>query len=82
MQCECVLLVAAHLGNKVIFYQLSPLTTQVTVKTGNATQTILRPFVLETAHRFEKQISEIPPKVGHEAVTSSVAGEAFATQPL
>jgi len=40
-----VLIIAAHLGNKVIFYQLSPQTLLVTVNSCNATQTILSPSV-------------------------------------
>ena len=35
-----VFIIAVHLGNEVIFYQLSPLTLQVTVNSRNATQTI------------------------------------------
>ena len=39
---------AVHLGNEVIFYQLSPLTLQGTVNSRNATQTNPSPFVPET----------------------------------
>ena len=35
-----VFIIAVHLGNEVIFYQLSPLTLQITVNSHNATQTI------------------------------------------
>ena len=37
-----VFIIAAHLGNNVIFYQLSPLTLHVTVNSYNATQTIIK----------------------------------------
>jgi len=43
-----VLIIAAHLGNKVIFDQLSPQTLLVTVNSCNVTQTILSPSVPET----------------------------------
>ena len=43
-----VFIIAVHLGNEVIFYQLSPLKLQVTVNSCNATQTILSPSVPET----------------------------------
>ena len=43
-----VFIIAVHLGNKVIFYQLSPLTLQGTVIFRNATQTILSPSMPET----------------------------------
>ena len=51
--CVCALLclvfiIAVHLGNEVIFYQLSPLTLPGTVNSRNATQTILIPSVPET----------------------------------
>ena len=39
---------AVHRGNKVIFYQFSPLTLQGTVNFRNVTQTILSPTVPET----------------------------------
>ena len=58
MQCMCVwncflvFIIAAHLGNKVIFYPLSPLTLQVTVTSCNATQTILNPSVSEICNFF------------------------------
>ena len=35
-----VFIIAVHLGNEVIFYQLSPLTSPGTVNSSNATQTI------------------------------------------
>ena len=35
-----VFIIAVHLGNEVIFYQLSPLTLQGSVNSRNATQTI------------------------------------------
>jgi len=46
--CVCallclVLIIAAHLGNKVIFYQLSPQTLLVTANSCNVAQTILSP---------------------------------------
>ena len=43
-----VFIIAVHLGNEVIFYQLSPLTLPGTVNSRNATQTILSPSVPET----------------------------------
>ena len=50
--CVCiacpVFIIAAQLGNKVICYQLSPLTLQITVNSCTATQTIKCPSVLET----------------------------------
>ena len=54
----CVLLCqvfikAVHLGNKVIFYPLSPLTLQVTVNSCNATQTLLNPSVPEIRNFFQ-----------------------------
>ena len=42
-----VFITAVHLGNKVIFYPLSPLTLQVTVNSYNATRTILNLSVPE-----------------------------------
>ena len=85
VQCQCVcvctvclaFIIAAHLGNEVIFnsYQLSPLTPQITVNSGNATHIILRPHVLETTYRFEKWISDTPPMVRREPVTSGVTVE-------
>ena len=43
-----VFIIAVHLGNEVIFYQLPPLTLQGTVKYLNVTQTISSPSVPET----------------------------------
>ena len=43
-----VFIIAVHLGNRILFYQLSPLTLQVTVNSCNAAQTILSPSVPET----------------------------------
>ena len=52
--CKCVrallclgFIIAYHLGNRLIFYPLSPMTLQVTVNSCNATQTILNPSVPE-----------------------------------
>ena len=50
--CVCALLclvfiIAVHLGNEVILYQLSPLTLPGTVNSRNATQTIVSPSVPE-----------------------------------
>ena len=42
-----VFIIAVHLGNKVIFCALSPLTLQGTVNSCNVTQTILNPSVPE-----------------------------------
>ena len=42
-----IFIIAVHLGKKVIFYPLSPLTLLVTVNSCNATQTILIPSVPE-----------------------------------
>ena len=43
-----VLIIAAYLGNKIIFRQLSLLTLQVTVNSCNAAQTIIHSSVLDT----------------------------------
>ena len=43
-----VFIIAAHLGNTIIFYQLSPLILQATVNVCSATQTIEPPSVLDT----------------------------------
>ena len=60
--------VAVHLGNKVICYQLSPLTLEVTVNSRNATKTILSPWsVPETVSILEMNlwnIAENGPKRG------------------
>jgi len=58
--CVCALLclvriIAAHLGNKVIFHQLSPQTLLVTVNSCNVTQIILSSSVPETVSTRENK---------------------------
>ena len=58
--CTKGLLFAVHLGFQVIFYQLSPLTLQVTVDSRNARQIILSPSVPETGSIQEMNFWNIP----------------------
>ena len=71
-----VFIIAVHLGNKVIFYQLSSLTLLVAVNSRNATQTISSPSVLETVSIREMNLRNTA-EGGGEPVTYSVAGECF-----
>jgi hypothetical protein len=61
-----VFIIAVNLGNKVIVYQVSPLTLQVTVSFCKATHTILSPSVPKTVLISEMSLS---PKLWRELVT-------------
>jgi len=53
-----VFFIEVHLGNKDIFYQLSPLTSLVVVNFRNVTHTILNPSVRETVSIRENESQE------------------------
>jgi hypothetical protein len=74
MQLLCrVFIIVAHLGNEVIFYQLSPLTLLVTVNSCIVTQSLFSTDSVDS----RKLISEKSPELGCEPKTTSVAGECF-----
>ena len=75
-----VFAIAVHLSNKVIFYELSRLTLQVTVNSHNATQTILSPSVPEAVSIREINL-ENSQKVGREPSPLALQASALATRP-
>ena len=76
-----VFIIAAHLDNKVIFYQLSPLTLQVAVKSWNATQTIQRTSVLETVLIWETNLWNTAKGGAQNPSPPALQASTLATQP-
>ena len=76
---QALFIIAVHLGNKVIFYQLSLLTLQVTVNSRNATQTILSLPVPETSIDSKNKPLKYrnTTEGGARTVTPGVAGKRF-----
>ena len=75
-----VFIIAVHLGNKVIFYQLSPLTFQVTVNSCNATQTIISPSVSKTIDSRNKSL-KYRRRWGANPPPLALQASALATRP-
>jgi len=76
-----VLIIAAHLGNKVIFYQLSPQTLLVTVNSCNVTKTILSPSVPETVSTRENKSQKSRRSWGANPWHPALQASALATRP-
>ena len=76
-----VFIIAVHLGNEVIFYQLSPLTLQGTVNSHNATQTILSPSVPKTVSIRKNKSLKYRRRWGVNPSPLALQASAFATRP-
>jgi len=81
MAIRPVLIIAAHLGNKVIFYQLSPQTLLVTVNSCNVTQSILSPSAPDTVSTRENKSQKSPLSWGANPWYPALQASALVTRP-
>jgi len=76
-----VLIIAAHLGNKAIFHQLSPHTLLATVNSCNVTQTSLSPSVPETVSTRENNSQKSRRNWSANPWHPALQASALATRP-